>query len=84
MRLEYFTAKWCGPCKFYGPIVNDVTTKLDVPIEKIDIDEEWSRVPSDVRGVPTIIMYNDDKEVSRIVGARSEDDLRGWISSGGI
>lgn len=84
MKLEYFTAPWCAPCRVFGPIVEEVTHRLGADIEKIDVDKNPERLPADVRGVPTIIMYNDGKEVSRIVGARGPEDFEGWIKSGGI
>lgn len=84
MRLEYFTAPWCVPCRVFGPVVQEVTSRLGAEMEKIDIEKNPERLPEDVRGVPTVIMYNKGKEVSRIVGARGSDDFEGWIMSGGI
>lgn len=51
-----------------------------VVYEKIDIDKSPERLPPDVMGVPTVIMYQDGEEISRIVGARGEDDFRGWLA----
>lgn len=80
MFLEYYTAPWCGPCKIFGPIIGRVTEKLNIPMEKINIDENPERAPKDMLGIPTVIMYEDEKEVARITGARSEGDLIEWLS----
>ena len=84
MRLEYFTATWCQPCKVFGPIVDKVISKLDIPLEKVDVDKNRERVPASVMGMPTIIMYNEENvEISRIVGGRSEGDLTMWVLKAG-
>lgn len=84
MKLKYFTASWCVPCRVFGPIMKEVTDNLDVEMEKLDIDEDDSWRALNVGSVPTVIMLQDGKEVSRIVGARGHADLEGWIKSGGI
>ena len=71
------------PCKTYGPIVEEVTKRLGTQVEKIDIDERWNDVPTDVRSVPTIIMEDKGKEISRIIGARPADALSDWILNEG-
>ena len=80
MRLDYFTASWCVPCRVFGPIVEQVTTDLGVQIEKISIDKTPERLPADVMGVPTIIAYDkDNQEIGRIVGQKSESSFREWL-----
>lgn len=83
-QLKYFTAVWCVPCKTFGPIVEEVTNRLEVSIDKIDIDKRFSEVPDDVRSVPTVIAYRENKEVDRIVGSRSAQDFEGWVRSTGV
>ncbi|KAK8565427.1 hypothetical protein V6N12_058990 [Hibiscus sabdariffa] len=37
----YFTATWCAPCRFIGPVMNELAWRTpEVTIYKIDIDEE--------------------------------------------
>jgi thioredoxin-like negative regulator of GroEL len=84
MRLEYFTAEWCKPCKVFGPIMDQVTDALEIDMEKIDVEKSPDRVPADVMSMPTVIMYDGDKEVSRMIGARPEADVTAWIVRVGI
>jgi thioredoxin-like negative regulator of GroEL len=83
MRLEYFTAPWCQPCKTFGPIVEKVNHFKPGLIEKIDIQKNPERLPNDVLGIPTVIMYNGNTEVARFSGAKSESELLDWISVNG-
>lgn len=80
IKVLRFTASWCGPCKSLAPLVESV--KRDVPVEVIDIDEEAStKLASQfgVRGVPTLVMLDDDREVKRLVGMTSKDKLENWF-----
>jgi thioredoxin 1 len=80
IKVLRFTASWCGPCKALAPIVE--TVKGDIPVDVIDIDEESNIVLATkfiVRGVPTLVMLDDDKEVKRLVGMTSKDKLNEWF-----
>lgn len=81
MRLEYFTAPWCAPCRVFGPIMDKVAKEYNLLVEKIDIAKNPERLPEDVLGIPTVIMYIQDKPVARFSGAKSETDLVAWIKS---
>ena len=37
VKIKFFNAKWCGPCKQMKP--QDEMKKKGYPIEEIDIDE---------------------------------------------
>ena len=66
-KLEYYGAKWCGPCQALKPIIEEL--KGDgLNIEVIDIDENSNRaIKNSVMSVPTIIIYKKGKELGRII-----------------
>ncbi len=67
--LVDFWADWCGPCKAMNPIVEEVSETIDVM--KINADENSGlSAEYGLRSIPTFILFEDGKEVHRIVGAR--------------
>ena len=79
MKLLRFTASWCKPCAVLAKNLEEAN--LGIPIEVIDIDV-YSDLPVEynVRGVPSLILLDGEKEVKRITGSRSVGELREWIN----
>lgn len=76
-KILKFSASWCQPCKMLAK--NLETAQLTVPVEEIDIDEKTDMsVEYKIRGVPTLVMLEDGKEVKRVSGVKSVDELRAW------
>lgn len=68
----------CGPCRFMEPIMDELEKELagKVQIEKINVDEKPDAAAKyGVMSIPTYIVLKDDKEVERIIGATSKDNL---------
>lgn len=76
-----FWATWCGPCKMLGPIFEEISEELEnINFAKADMDEVGEEAMSlGVRGVPTIILFKDGEEITRIVGAQPKDALKAQI-----
>ena len=78
VALVDFWAGWCMPCKMIAPtveaIAKDYTGK--VKVAKVEVDEA-SEVASrfNVMNIPTLIIFKDGKEVSRLVGVTSKEDI---------
>ena len=66
---KYFTATWCGPCKAFKPVMNEVAGE-GYSIQFIDVDENQSLASQyGVRSVPTTVIEENGIEVDRFVGA---------------
>ncbi|QYA24786.1 thioredoxin [Gramella sp. MT6] len=66
-----FYADWCGPCKSLAPILKEVKSELGekVKIVKIDVDKNQSLAAKyQVRGVPTMMIFKDGKQLWRESG----------------
>jgi thioredoxin-like negative regulator of GroEL len=78
-KVMRFTASWCQPCK--GLAMNLEAVKTEVPIEVVDIDVHTEvAMEHSIRGVPTLIMFEDGKEVKRISGTKTTAQLSEWIN----
>ena len=75
-ELIDFTAKWCEPCQQMKPIVEKLHRE-GLPVRQVDFDENRALANRyRVTGLPTFVLVVNDKEVARLVGRRSEDELR--------
>ena len=73
-----FFATWCGPCKILGPILKEVKDNLGdrVSIIKIDVDKNQKISGQyQVRGVPTMILFQNGKQLWRQSGVVSKEEI---------
>jgi thiol-disulfide isomerase/thioredoxin len=70
-----FTATWCGPCRQMEPVVRRLAGE-GRPVRQIDIDADQATAKRyNITGVPSFVMIRDGREVGRIVGATSYEQL---------
>lgn len=82
--LVDFFANWCGPCKMLAPILKDVKQELKdtVKIIKIDVDKNQPLAAKfQVRGVPTMILFKNGKQVWRQSGVLQKNEIINIIKS---
>jgi thioredoxin 1 len=78
-KILRFTASWCQPCKALA--LNLETAQLNIPIEVIDIDvQDELAVEYGIRGVPTLVMMDENIEVKRLVGSKTVNQLQEWAN----
>lgn len=78
-HLVDFYAEWCGPCKMLGPILEEITDKID--IIKVNVDEhENLSYEYKVMSIPTLIFFKDGKKVKEVVGFQSKEELLDLIN----
>ena len=64
-----FYATWCGPCKMFGPVFEDVSMKSNINFVKVDVDKENDIARRyGVMTIPTVILFKNGKEVKRNIG----------------
>jgi thioredoxin 1 len=70
-KILYFSAPWCGPCKQFGPVMEQIGQS--VPVQKINVDDQPDIATSySVRNVPTVIIVKDGEIVNRMVGVQTQ------------
>jgi len=82
--LVDFWAEWCGPCKVIGPILEEISEeeKDEIIIGKINVDENQNIAAKyNVRGIPTLIIFNKGNLIDTMVGVASKASIKDWISS---
>ena len=73
-----FFATWCGPCQMLGSILKQVKDNLGdrVSILKIDVDKNQQIASRyQVRGVPTMILFQNGKQLWRQSGVVQKDEI---------
>ena len=76
--LVDFFATWCGPCKMLAPILSEVKTEMgdEISIIKIDVDKNQPIATQyNVRGVPTMILFKDGKQLWRQSGVLQKNEI---------
>jgi len=83
MKLIKFSAQWCSPCSVMTALMkhNNIYDKF----EHVDVDENAELVAQyKIRGVPTIILADDDGNVVRsISGNATADQLLAIVKEAG-
>jgi len=77
--LVDFWAAWCGPCRMQGPILEQLANQQGdrVRIVKVNVDDmEALARQFDIRGIPTLIVFDQGKEKNRLIGVQSLDTLK--------
>ena len=81
--LVDFWADWCPPCRFLTPVLEKVTQNYrgEVLLAKVEVDENMRLAGRyQLRGFPTVILFIQGQEAGRFSGARSEPQVRAFIS----
>lgn len=76
--LVDFFATWCGPCQVLGPVLKQVKDQLGdkISIVKIDVDKNQAASSHwQVRGVPTMILFQSGKQLWRQSGVLSKEEI---------
>ena len=85
--IDFFTT-WCGPCKMLSPTMEEMSEEYDektkgdqkegekkaIGFFKVDCDKMNDVADTmEVKSVPTIIIFKDGKEYTRLVGLCDKD-----------
>ena len=73
-----FWAIWCSPCRQLAPIIDELSKEMkEIKFYKLNVDDNSDVAESyGVMGIPTLILFNNGKEVKRITGLRPKEELK--------
>lgn len=77
--LVDFWAPWCGPCRFQGPIVDQVAEeyKDSVVVGKLNVDDNGKIAGQyGIRSIPTLIVFKNGEIISQFIGVTDADTLK--------
>ena len=74
--LVDFYATWCGPCRMLGPVLEELDSKMDICIAKIDCDEDEDLAASfNVSSIPALFVIKDGKITNKALGYQNINQL---------
>lgn len=80
--LVDFWAEWCAPCRMLAPTIDAVAEQFadSAGVVKLNVDENTATAQRyGIKGIPTLILFSQGKEVERVVGATSRDSISRMI-----
>lgn len=75
-------APWCGPCKLISPLLDQLSLeRTDIKVVKVNIDD-YPEIAQrlKVRGVPTLVLYQDGEILKTSVGAVSMTQIKSLLT----
>jgi thioredoxin 1 len=84
VALVDFWAEWCGPCRAFAPILDEIAAEYHdkITVGKLNVDEGRNTAAKyQIRAIPTLVMFRDGKEVERFVGITKKETLRARLDA---
>ena len=80
--LVDFWAAWCGPCRMLAPTIEAIADQYseNTTVVKLNVDDNPSATANyGIKGIPTLILFREGREVERMVGANSKESISRMI-----
>ncbi len=79
--VDYWAA-WCGPCRMFSPIIEEVSEEFKgkIVFGKINTDENSDIATQyNIMSIPTAMMFKNGQVKATSIGAIPKESLRKWI-----
>jgi thioredoxin 2 len=77
-------AEWCGPCRMVSPALERLSSEYAGRVKLVKVDADKAPGVSQrfgVQAIPTLLVLQRGREVSRQIGAAPEPRLAQWLDS---
>lgn len=79
-----FSANWCGPCKMFSPIFEEISKEYSDKVEfvKVDVDDcpEIAKAYN-IRSIPTLIAVKEGDLYNNVIGLLSKSKFKEFVES---
>ena len=82
--LVDFWAEWCGPCRVFSPIIEDLSKEYDSKAKfyKLNVDDNPEVAERyNVMSIPTAILFERGEVKAITIGAIPKENLKSWLNS---
>ena len=79
-----FWAEWCRPCLSIAPALEELANEFGgrLTVAKLNIDENpQTPMQYGVRGIPTLMIFQDGQVAATKVGALPKNKIKEWIEA---
>jgi thiol-disulfide isomerase/thioredoxin len=79
--ILYFSTTWCGPCKMFKPVVQQIAAETGANVQYIDAEQNKELAARyQVSSVPTIVIADEQGVIRKNVGVMSKPQLTQLLS----
>lgn len=75
MKIVKISALWCPACLIVNNNLNKLIDKYNIKLTELDYDYDDIEMYNVGTVLPELIIYEDDKEIKRIIGEKSLKEL---------
>ncbi len=77
-----FWAPWCGPCRMMAPAFEEAARSMPLKAQFLKVNTEAQPqlgAQFSIRSIPTMVLFKNGREVDRVSGALSAEQIRAWV-----
>ncbi len=79
-----FWAEWCGPCRIFSPIIDDVSKTYGAKVKfgKLNTDDNNDIAAKyNIMSIPTVLLFEKGEVKAMSVGAVPKESFKKWLDN---